>query len=288
MGTTMRKPSKIVSAAALSAAFAMAATPVAAVELPYTGGSDVEVQTGAAADQSNQRWRRYRPRHGYRHHHRHRSGVDAGDVVAGVLILGAIAAIASSGRDRDRDDDRDRNDRDYGDRDYDYNDRAQDSRGLRHAADMCMDQIERGRNSVEDIDSARRTSDGWRVAGTLENGGSWNCWIDNDGRIRDVDIGVRGFSSQNADDRYASGPFGDQWDDSAYSRARNSTTTPSQNAYTYRSAENRAPAYRGGPIPGEEGYAVDEGDSYGEDGYTGSSDGRYSTGQTPDFSQPGR
>jgi hypothetical protein len=51
-------------------------------------------------------------RHRHRWHHRDR--VDAGDVIAGIVLIGAIAAIAdSAGKSRERDRDRDRRDDDY-------------------------------------------------------------------------------------------------------------------------------------------------------------------------------
>lgn len=274
------KPTKLTTGAALAAALTMAATPAAAVDLPYLGSSDVEVETGAAEDQNQHR--RYR-------HRRHRDrGVDAGDVIAGVVILGAIAAIAGSGRDRDRDRDRnrevdypERNDR----RDRDER-RTYDSRGLDNASEMCVDQVERGDDRVDDISSARRTADGWRVAGTLTSGEGWNCWIDNDGRIRSIDFGAADNSYEaNGDYRgsASAAPAGDQWNDDAYARARAGTRTAADGEYTYRAEADYTPdtngpqpAYPGGPLPGEEGY-----------GEAADNDGRYTTAQAPDFPQRG-
>ncbi|WP_052768963.1 hypothetical protein [Aurantiacibacter marinus] len=278
------KPSKITTGAALAAALSMVATPAAAVDLPYIGVSDVAVQTGAAEEQNQHRYR----------HRRHRDrGIDAGDVIAGVLVLGTIAAIAGSGRNRDRDRvrDRDYRDRDYRDRDDRRNRderRNYDSSGLDNAAEMCADQVERGNERVEEISSARRTADGWRVAGTLSGGEGWSCWIDNDGRIRNVDLGVPGYSYE-ADANYGSSasaaPAGDQWDDGAYARARATTRTAADSEYTYRAQarytpenDGPQPAYPGGPLPGEEGY----GDASQDEG-----DGRYATAEAPDFPQRG-
>ncbi|WP_340589248.1 hypothetical protein [Erythrobacter alti] len=286
------KPSRFTSGAALAAALSMIATPAAAVELPDMSGSgfasaDVEVNTGEAADQNQHR--HYR-------RHRHRNRVDAGDVIAGVLVLGTIAAIAGSSRSRDRD--RDYRDRDYPDRDYrdrDYRDDrgGYDRRGMERAVDMCIDQIERGRDEVDDISSARRTSDGWRITGTLENNESWSCWIDNDGRVRNVDVGAPSYSYDDAGDFTAAAPAGEQWDEGAYARARATTRTASDSEYTYReeprvtaTSDGPRPSYPGGPLPGEEAYG-DEG--YGDNGYDNSPtvDGRYSTAEAPDFEQPG-
>ncbi len=274
------QPSKLTTGAALAAALSMVAAPAAAVDLPYLGAaaSAAKVETGAAADQNHHRYR----------HRRHRDrGVDAGDVIAGVLVLGTIAAIAGAGRNRDRD--RDYRERDYRDRDYRESDnrRDYDSRGLDNAAEMCVEQIERGRDRVEDVSSARRTSDGWRVTGTLTDGAGWNCWIDNDGRIRSVDLGTQDYS-YDADAGYpssaAAAPAGNQWDDNAYARARAGTRTAADSEYAYRAepeytpnAADPQPAYPGGPIAGEEEYGnTPEG-----------GDGRYTTAEAPDFPQPG-
>jgi hypothetical protein len=81
---------------------------------------------------------------------------------------------------------------------------------MERAADMCVEQVDRGRDRVADIEEARRTPDGWRVAGTLRSGDGWSCWIDNDGRIRNVDIGVPGYSANDGDARLAP-TAGEQW-----------------------------------------------------------------------------
>ena len=253
--------SKFASALALGAVLSLTATPAAAVDLPAVGSGQVKVETGAWAEQ-NQHHRYRRDRYGYRYRNR----VDAGDVITGVLVLGTIAAIAGV---FDGDDDRrDRRDRDYRDRDYrngDYRDRDYDDRrdryeseGVERAADMCVDQIERGEDRVDDVTDATRRGDGWHVSGTLENGGNWTCWIDNQGRIREVDFGA----SEFAGDYGVSPVAGDQWSDEAYRRARANTRTPAQGEYTYRSAEapvadEPQPDYPGGPLPDDDYYGED-------------------------------
>lgn len=254
------KPSKFTTGAALIAAFSMTAAPAAAAELPYVGPSHVgaiqhDVETGAAEDQAHHhRWR----------HRRHRDrGVDAGDVIAGVLVLGAIAAIVGSGNDdRDRNRNRDRDYRERNDRDDRNERRDYESNGIERAADMCVEQIERGDDRVEDVSSASRAADGWRIAGTLEGGDGWNCWIDNDGRIRNVEIGSDDFTYDPSLNTGSAAPAGDQWSDDAYARARSNTRTATDGEYAYREAprvtpetEGPQPAYPGGPLPGEEGYA---------------------------------
>jgi hypothetical protein len=273
------------SVAAMAAVLSLGPTPAAAIDLPAVSTRDVAVVTGAADDANQHRWRR----------HRHRDNdIDAGDVVAGVLVIGAIAAIAGAldGPDDDRRYDRDYRDRNYRDRDYRERDGRDDRRGgyesngLDRAADMCVAQVERGRDRVEEVAEARRTSDGWRVAGTLRNGEAWSCWIDNDGRVRNVDFGAANYSASDRDARYAPAASGGQWSDDAYASARASTRTPAQGGYSYRdepaeapapTADGPQPAYPGGPLPGEEDPYADAPEWQG--------DGRYSAGEAPDFTQ---
>ena len=184
-------------------------------------------------------------------HHRDR-GVDTGDVIAGVLVLGAIAAIVGSSNSRDDD----RREQRYPEPDYRSrnetrpaaNANYQTSRGMDSAVSMCVDQIERGDARVDSVDNAARTSDGWRVSGVLDSGSGWNCWIDNDGRIREVDLagGNGGYSAA------ASG--GGQLSDEAYARARAAQGPSSTTARTASGTGDLQPAYPGGPLPGEEGY----------------------------------
>ncbi|MCB2066219.1 MAG: hypothetical protein KDE15_06210 [Erythrobacter sp.] len=259
------------------------AVPAMAAEAPVRAPGYAQVQTGDPGVVNQYRYRGYRP---YRRHR-----VDGGDVVAGVLVFGALAAILSSAdnnrRERERYDDRrpqPRYDqRDYDRRDYDrrdYGGRDSDSRGIQNAVDMCLDQVERGDERAESVDEARRGPDGWYVSGALRGGSGWQCWIDNDGRIRNVDIGRGGYSQAGDGDYYASnaGARGDgQLSDDTYARARAATRAQSDGSYSYDRAPaadgSAQPAYPGGPLPGEEGYGDD--------------DGRYSTAQAPDFRQPG-
>ena len=111
---------------------------------------------------------------------RDRDGISTGEVIAGALILGGIAAVvASSGNDRD-----DRYDRGYDDRygDYDYGDNRRgydngyNSRGnSRQAVEQCVSSAERtanrysygGRADVTDVRSIQRTRDGFTVRGRI-------------------------------------------------------------------------------------------------------------------------
>jgi hypothetical protein len=207
---------------ALATAVSMVATPVAALDLPT--GQRGTIATGAS------------DANGWGRHRRHRGGIDAGDVVAGVLVLGAIAAIAGAA---DSDNDRRRQ------RAEPYREPMrepargyQSSRGIDSAVGMCVDQIERGSDRVDSVDNAARTADGWRVSGALDSGAGWNCWIDNDGRVRSIDFAGDG-------ERFGiAPPSGGQLSDDAYAQAR----------AAQRGGAEPQPAYPGGPLPGEDGY----------------------------------
>jgi hypothetical protein len=119
-----------------------------------------------------------------------RDGISAGEVIAGAVVLGGLAAILSAGNDRDRYDDR-YNDGRYNDRyrgrydndprygyGYDYN-RYGDSRG---AVSQCVSAVERGtsrygRTDVTQVTSIDRKRDGYRVKGRVlvrdGYGGRW-------------------------------------------------------------------------------------------------------------------
>ena len=251
------RTSGFASLAALAAALSMAATPAAAAELPHRANGHAQVETGAP-DAANQ----------YRHYRRHRDrGIDAGDVVAGVVVLGALAAIIGSSRDHRRDRERYEQPREQGR--YDGRERQDyESNGIERAVDMCIDEIERYDDRVETVDEARRAPDGWHVSGTLDNGSGWDCEIDNNGRISDVVMGGNGYVTPG-DGRYygsqAVTPRGSgQLSDSAYASARASTRTPADDGYAYRyddtapaPSDDARPAYPGGPLPGEEGYEAD-------------------------------
>jgi hypothetical protein len=198
-------------------------------------------------------------------------------VLAGVAIIGGIAAIASAASnnrrnrdvvviDRDRPDDWNRNPRNpqWRDDDRRTNPRASGAGGLDGAVSQCLGVIERDVR-VDEVQVVQRTAQGWRVGGTLFNGSGFDCRIGNDGRIEAIDYG-------------AGGPLGaasaDQWDDSRYAAAR-LAAAPSQPspeggielfappAASLASAAaggqqplvpltaQRLPTYPGGPVEGE-------------------------------------
>ena len=189
-----RMTSRFASLAAIAAALSLAATPASARD-----------------------WHRH-----------HRDGVDGGDILAGALIIGGIAAIASaaskSKRDREIREDRYPNPEPYPQERYDYRapPPAHDYQagGINDAVNSCAGEVERGDARVASVDNASRSEDGWRVAGQLEAGGGFNCWIDNDGRIRSVDLGETYYEGASASE-----PAGEQWDDEAYASARSEADT---------------------------------------------------------------
>ena len=101
---------------------------------------------------------------------RDRDGVDAGEIIAGALIIGGIAAVVAATSDRDRDR--------YGYRDYDrrgYDDRYYRGRGnARQAVDQCVRAAEReasrysyGRADVTDIRDIDRKRGGFKIKGRI-------------------------------------------------------------------------------------------------------------------------
>lgn len=126
------------------------------------------------------------------------NGIDAGDIIAGALIIGGIAAVAGAfdGRD-DRYTYRDR-DRRYYDRDY----RGMSSRG---AVERCIRAAEQrayrvgyGRVKVTDIRDVDRKSYGYKIKGRIAvdsgyRGGRYGRGWDND--YRGWNNSMRGWDS---------------------------------------------------------------------------------------------
>jgi hypothetical protein len=195
----MPRINRLAATAALAAVLVTAAVPAAAADLPRPHGpASAQAYDGDANSAENHRWRR--PRRG--------GGIDGGDVLAGVLILGGIAAVAGAIENNKRDDDY----RDYppppppSQGRYDYRDTGSQSTGLDRAADICVDAIERTSDPVGSVDSVRRGASGWDVDGTLQNGAPFACKIGNNGQIEDVRI-------DNAYSGAAYGPGQPSYDD---------------------------------------------------------------------------
>lgn len=94
--------------------------------------------------------------------YRDRGGIDAGDVIAGVAIIGGIAAIASAlGRDR----------YDYDGYGRGYGNRGRYQNGYNHAVNACANEAQRvGRGQIRIVDVDRSNSDRFRVRGVIESG----------------------------------------------------------------------------------------------------------------------
>jgi hypothetical protein len=89
--------------------------------------------------------------------YRDRDGIDAGDIITGVAVLGGIAAIASAiGNDGSR---------------YGYGSRYRYRDGYTNAVNACGYQAERyGRGQVQITDVDRRGNDSYRVRGVINGG----------------------------------------------------------------------------------------------------------------------
>lgn len=140
--------------------------------------------------------------YGGRHWHK-RDRIDTGDVLAGVLVIGGIAAIASAAssaskakRDGEYRYPETRGGSDYRDDNRGYGDRRDDGpapgarsgEALSGAVDSCVGEIERGDRRVDSVDTVSRTMDGYRVEGRVGNGRGFACTVDGAGQIRSVSI----------------------------------------------------------------------------------------------------
>lgn len=128
----------------------------------------------------------------------HRDGIDGGDILAGVLILGTIAAVASaaSKSKRERDVYTPRSD-DYrgGDTRYDNvppppsGERSDWGRNqsMDYVVDTCVAEVERSA-AVDSVDGVSREGQGWRVSGRTRSGDPFACTLDRDGQVRGLSV----------------------------------------------------------------------------------------------------
>lgn len=233
------------------------ANPLGTLGAPSVPGADTAQEWG--------RWG-WRGRRGWRGHRR---GVRGGDILAGVLVLGGIAAIASAANNNRRDREvvvveRDR----VRERDYDYRPENRDvnrrtttrstsgGSGIDNAVSMCLNEIEQNIR-VDSVDGASRVGSGWIVTGSLFDGSGFSCEIDNSGQISGVDYG-RGVRSSSlpttqrlasVDGARAEG----QLSDDRYASARADVGGTTRPDLAIDPNDERLPAYPGGPLPGEEG-----------------------------------
>ncbi len=124
---------------------------------------------------------------GWRGHHH--EDIDGGDILAGLLILGGIAVIASAASEGSKKNER---------APYSYPDQAGSgqseprdwgrSRAIDDAVDGCVSEVERSSARVDTVDAVNREGEGWRVSGRATSGAPFDCQIDGSGRIRSVTL----------------------------------------------------------------------------------------------------
>lgn len=149
--------------------------------------------------------------------HHHGGGLDAGDVLAGLLVIGGVAAIAtaaSNNASRDRDyEDRSGSDADYpggpvdddvessvgytsgaprGDEAHSYSNQSV-ATGFGLAVDTCTAEVERsGSNEVDAVGNVSRNNGRVAVEGRLTDGRGFACSVDDAGQVRSVSVDGRG------------------------------------------------------------------------------------------------
>ncbi len=225
--------SKALATPAMLAALSLAATPAGAAGLPVVGHVAVPTAhqygpyVGAGWSWGGGGWG-----------HRHRRGPSVGDVLAGVVILGTIAAVANAANKPRRSSYPQRYP--YPDRRYDY--RSDGPQGLEGAADMCLREVERNARARE-VTRVERNAGGWLVSGAMADGSGFSCSIGADGRIDRVDIGG---------EAQAYGGEGGQRDNDTFRSARAGVEDGGPQ-----------PDYPGGPLPGDEAEAPELPDAPG-------------------------
>lgn len=164
---------------------------------------------------------------------RHRGGIDGGDVLGGLIVLGTIAAVAAAvdndkeKRRRDRTQGRDYpypENRGYDDREEDryreqprdYGRAGGDPRDADRAVEACKAEAQRtGR--IDEVFDVEKVGGEWRVSGEFSNGREFTCSVDASGRAFvgtdwSADAGPQAEIGVDEDDRYAAGANAD-WED---------------------------------------------------------------------------
>lgn len=124
------------------------------------------------------------------HRDRDRGGISAGEVIAGALIIGGIAAVASGSSRNNRDYDYRYDRAGYGnDGDYGYDRGGYRGGNPRNAVEQCVFAVERaagrrsyGRADVTDIRSVKDTRYGFEVKGRIAVNSSGRNWRASDDR----------------------------------------------------------------------------------------------------------
>lgn len=192
--------------AAIAAAFSLVASPVAAAQLPPVRGQQAPITT-LPGDVAHDGWGRGGWGRGGRGRGHHGDGIDAGDLFAGLLIIGAVAAVASAASSKDKADKADRERDNRPDEPYRYPDQSAPrygdqpaqasgsrdwgrSRSIDAAVDNCVAEVERSSVKVDTVEGIDRNRDngGWHVGGRTTKGDPWNCSVDGDGRVRSVTV----------------------------------------------------------------------------------------------------
>ena len=179
-------------ACATMAASPMLAAPTPAKTVPITIPLSAKPAPAAwtPADEAfdnHRRWRRYRDR----------GGIDGGDLLGGLLVLGGIAAVAGAIK-KDKQERRERtqgSDYPYPERPYDYRqgERAYDERGSARELDRAVEacSAEAGRaGRVDRIYDVDKIDGEWRVRGDYQGGREFTCTVDSNGRAY-VGMGAR-------------------------------------------------------------------------------------------------
>ncbi|MGD9663922.1 MAG: hypothetical protein AB7U34_01745 [Novosphingobium sp.] len=122
---------------------------------------------------------------------RDNNGIGAGEIIAGALIIGGIAAVAAAASDNDRDDYRYGDRYGYGDRydRYGYGDRYDRRGNPRQAVSMCVNTTERvasrnsyGRAKVTDVRKVKSKNGGYDISGRVAVNNMGRKWRSGDRR----------------------------------------------------------------------------------------------------------
>lgn len=176
----MNKFGKTALAAGLTAMVATTPLPAMAAygsKQAVTQRHEASVFDGAS-DYHRRRWRN------------RRLDVDAGDVILGIGLIAAIAAVADSADKNRRNDPRREEEPRYRDYDRDPAPSYNGGSDVGSAVSACTDAAERAANGrVDEIGSVTREGAGWRVVGEIGND-DFTCTV-TDGRVDDIRIGDR-------------------------------------------------------------------------------------------------
>ena len=145
---------------------------------------------------------------------RDRDGISAGEIIAGVAVLGGLAAILSSG-DNDRYDNRGYDGRDYRGGDYGYDNGRYDNGGYdynrygnsRQAINQCVNAVnqrssyKRGAR-VDQVTRVERTGKGYKIEGRVSTNDRYGNDRYNNGRYNDGRYNDGRYDNRYGNDRY--------------------------------------------------------------------------------------